>query len=356
MSDVARPRFTIRQLPLPAKFVLTAFLLSVGVGYFSAMVQIHMQHSARDGSPMPSGADIVEKFSGLRKPDPDAKPPVSKIETLISGDPNGAFDKNNMTPAFYGKSGSGYARAVKDEGQEVVDARRRTEVQALIAWCRADAATKKATWEKDSFPVDSQSDSDFYDADAKAMRIKELVEVRCGTCHAAERKPTLASFADVSPLATAPTTELVDGQWLRSSKQISVEGLTQSTHAHLLSFSMLFGLTGLIFAFTSYPAPMRAFFGPLVLVAQLADISCWWLARLETVGPTFALMIMLTGGAVGVGLAIQLVFSLFDLYGPKGKAVMVGLFLAGAVAFGTLVVTVIEPALKAERSASESKS
>ena len=187
------------------------------------------------------------------------------------------------------------------------------------------------------------------------MRIKELVEVRCGTCHAGEQKPIMASLADVLPLATAPTTELVGGQWVRSSKQVSVEGLTQSTHAHLLSFSMLFGLTGLVFAFTSYPAPMRAFFGPLVLIAQLADISCWWLARLDTVGPTFALMIMLTGGAVGFGLAVQLAFSLFDLYGPKGKAVMAGLFLAGAVAFGALVVAVIEPALKAERLASESK-
>ena len=353
MSDSARPRFTIRQLPLPAKLVVTLFLISVGVGYFSAMVQIHMQHSARDGSPMPTGADIVEKFSGLKRPDPDAKPPQSKIELLISGAPHGEFNKNNMAPAFYDKSASDYKSAVKDEGQEVVDARRATEVRALVEWCRSDADAKKAAWDADNFPTQVDKESAFFNAPSKGVAIKSLVEERCGTCHAGQQKPSLASFAEVLPLATAPTTELIDGQWVRSSKQITVEGLTQSTHAHLLSFTMLFSLTGLVFAFTSYPAPMRAILGPLVLVAQLADISCWWLARLDTVGPTFALLIMGTGGAVGVGLAMQLVASLFDLYGPKGKAVMAGIFLTGAVAFGALVVTVIEPTLKAERLRSE---
>ena len=32
----AAPRFTLRQLPLPAKLVVTLFLLTVGLGYSSA--------------------------------------------------------------------------------------------------------------------------------------------------------------------------------------------------------------------------------------------------------------------------------------------------------------------------------
>ena len=356
MSDPARVRFTIRQLPLPAKLVVTLFLISVGIGYFSAMVQIHMQHTNRDGSPMPTGADIIERFSGLKHPDPDAKPPQSKIELLISGEPHGVFNTKNMAPAFYEKSGSAYQKAVDDEGKEVVDARRHSEILALMAWCQADDLAKKQAWDADNFPTKVlDKESAYYNAEPEGVAIKFLIEDRCGKCHAGQQQPSLATFAEVLPLATAPTTELIDGQWIRSSKQITVEGLTQSTHAHLLSFTMLFSLTGLVFAFTSYPTPMRAILGPLVLIAQLADISCWWLARLDVVGPTFALLIMGTGGAVGVGLAMQLVASLFDLYGPKGKTVMACIFFAGVAAFGTLVVTVIEPTLKAERLASEGK-
>ena len=62
---------------------------------------------------------------------------------------------------------------------------------------------------------------------------------------------------------------------------MSIEKLTQSTHAHLLSFAVLYCLTGLIFAFTSYPALIRGIVAPLVLVAQLIDIACWWLARIQ---------------------------------------------------------------------------
>src|SRR5207248_11283568 len=64
------------------------------------------------------------------------------------------------------------------------------------------------------------------------------------------------------------------GGWVDSGRQISLEKLTQSTHAHLLSFAMLFALTGIIFAFSSFPKIFRCVLGPGVLVAQVADVSC----------------------------------------------------------------------------------
>ena len=36
-----------------------------------------------------------------------------------------------------------------------------------------------------------------------------------------------------------------------------------------------------------------------------------------------------TGGVVGIGLAVQIVLSLFNMYGPKGKAVVAVLLLLG---------------------------
>jgi hypothetical protein len=130
-----------------------------------------------------------------------------------------------------------------------------------------------------------------------------------------------------------------------------VEALTQSTHAHLLSFSVLFCLTGLIFSLTQYPKAIRLVGAPIVLVAQVCDISCWWLARIPGPGPYFAMAILATGGIVGTGLALQIVASLWDMYGRKGRKVVALVFLAGAVGFAVLYLQVIRPALEAEKAA-----
>ena len=60
-EPTAPPRFTLRALPLPAKLVVTCFLMAVGLGYSSAMVQLHMQDS-RSGKPMPTVGKGVEDF------------------------------------------------------------------------------------------------------------------------------------------------------------------------------------------------------------------------------------------------------------------------------------------------------
>jgi hypothetical protein len=117
MSDTPPcPRYTLRDLPLPAKLVVSAFLLAVGLGYCSAMVQLHMQHSSKEGSPLPTPNDVIERFSGYKEF--DGRVPKSKIEEIVSGDPHGGFNKGNMTPAFFGESDKTYKKVAdlpKDE-------------------------------------------------------------------------------------------------------------------------------------------------------------------------------------------------------------------------------------------------
>src|SRR5262245_61711543 len=104
MTDAATPsRFTLRCLPLAAKLVLTVFLCAVGLGYFSALVQLHLKHSGKDGRALPTLGDVVEKFSGLKKP--DDCPMQSKAEVLLGGNPEDAdVGPENMAPAFFAKS------------------------------------------------------------------------------------------------------------------------------------------------------------------------------------------------------------------------------------------------------------
>src|SRR5581483_10849805 len=57
------PRWTLRELPLAARLALAAFLISVGIGYVSALVQLHFQH-ASGGELLPNDKDAVRVFHG----------------------------------------------------------------------------------------------------------------------------------------------------------------------------------------------------------------------------------------------------------------------------------------------------
>src|SRR5215207_2717604 len=58
--------YSLRDLPLPVKVVASVFLMAVGVGYTSAMVQLHMQ-DAKSGKPMPTMEDVILKYTGKKK-------------------------------------------------------------------------------------------------------------------------------------------------------------------------------------------------------------------------------------------------------------------------------------------------
>lgn len=380
-------RYTLRDLPLPAKLVLTTFLISVGLGYFWAMAQIHFKH-ATPGNPMPTVADLVARFSGVpwpAEPRPVEDPtkqaekvadvaatavgvsvPAVKIKTLVDNrcavchNPNGDKDDaplqtyegiakylakttnhpkgqlytvltgarrswsgKSMVKAFFEKS-PGWEDLTPDQ-RKAEEPKREVEHQAMLAW--AEAGAPKNAYENNAFPLP---------ADIKVADLPENLRTTAAAPVAATKGPAAKPKVD---------------KWAEAkSRQLSVDALTQSTHAHLLSFSLLWAATGLIFAFTSYPTLLRVVISPLVLIAQVADVACWWLARLEGIGPFFALAIMGTGAIVGLGLMAQIVLSIWNMYGPKGKAIILLLFATGGGLFGMAYLKVVEPQLEAERA------
>ena len=101
--------YTLRDLPLPVKVVASVFLMAVGLGYTSAMVQLHMQDS-KSGKPLPTVADVVLKYTGKKWFETDPPRPVSKLERLVMGsnDANAVFNgTGSMGPAFFSKDQSG---------------------------------------------------------------------------------------------------------------------------------------------------------------------------------------------------------------------------------------------------------
>ena len=344
MSEpTAAPRFTLRDLPLPAKLVVTVFLLAVGVGYTSAMVQLHMQHGDRDGTPLPTADNVVAVFAGVKKA-PAGGPPektVSRLEAIVSGSPKGNLTSKNMTPAFFAEDGADYEKRAAEKPGEVaqLDAERDGDRQAMIAWINAAPEARKQAYQGDTFTLPparvGKPMSAGYRANGSGVHIRSLIRDRCTRCHGpgGDKSDTpLKTYEQIAKYLPTAAPVAVGG-YVDSGKQISLEKLTQSTHAHLLSFAMLFALTGLTFAFSGFPGWLRCILGPGVLVAQVADVSCWWLARLpvEHGGPGFARCIIFTGAAVGLGLMLQILLSLFSMYGRGGRVVLVLLF---AVALG----------------------
>lgn len=340
-------RTTIRDLPLAARLTLAAFLMAVGLGYGSAMVQLHFQH-ASPGHALPSLDDVVRKFHG----DPNGGPPMSTLERLIAtpGHEHVPFTgSGSMAKAFTVKS-SDFSREVRKRARVDVEREREGERQILLAWVRD--GLKRDVFDADTMPrpahlSDHPVTPDFLHADG-SVKIKALFTERCVRCHQADGDDTAATkfplntFEQIQAYAKIET----------SSGIMSLPALTQSTHTHLLSFAMLWTATGLIIAFSSYPGWIRLWLAPIVLVAQVADIACWWLARFDgDMGVMFAKSIIVTGGIVGVGLALQIVLGLFNLFGAAGRIVIMVLMLAGGYGGYVLNEKVLKPQLAVEQAA-----
>ena len=372
-------QFSLRDLPLPAKLVVSTFLISVGLGYSWALMQLHFKHASK-GSLAPTPEDVVERFSGQRAPwnKPPAEevkaengakaeakmvagakiksiinarcvschevekddvpldkftaivklledvPANGKLHKMISKD-NDSISKDSMGGAFTVKSNDmikdeevGWKELIKMRPEADLRSERNTERQALLAWLEAGAPETYYT--KDAFPLPEE---------LRGSKFTEVYKTQA---------PEIAKDEKIAIRKKTP-----------KDRQLTVEGLTQSTHAHLLTFSVLWACTGLVFAFSSYPLWMRAGLAPIVLIAQVADVCCWWLARMPGVGPYFALTIIGTGGVVGLGLAAQIVLSLFNMFGTKGKVIIQILLIVGGLSAGVVYTKYIAPLVAEEK-------
>jgi len=232
-------RFTLRQLPLPAKLVLTVFLLSVGLGYSSAMVQLHMQHSDRDGEVLPPKENVVAIFSGkVWKKGNDDEKTVCRLEEILPPDSNGRVNSKNMTPALFGQDEGAYAEAQrKDPAKAAALAPlREGERKVLIAWANAAPDTRKKSYQDDRFELPNdlvgKPFTPNYKADPKTVRIHSLLRDRCIRCH----KPggekgdiSLTTYEGISKYLPVAVDVPPGGGWVDSGRQMSLEKLTQSS-------------------------------------------------------------------------------------------------------------------------------
>jgi hypothetical protein len=354
MSEWTAGRLVLRELSLPARLVIAVFLISVGLGYFSALVQLHFQNASA-GRLLPDADDAVSIYHG--------KAAASQLERLLTADESKPFDgSGSMRTAFTSRSAR-WKRTVEERAKEKnwtmkdgvpdllraeADVRKERDGErlAILEWIRAGAPGKE--FEEDAFPMPpalaGQAITEKYlEADVDGQRsgrvkIKTIFAERCERCHHEGGQAAQFPLTTLEEIHEYSEATPVGGG-------MSLKKLAQTTHVHLLGFSMLYGLTGLIFALTTYPLWLRVILGPFTLLAQMVDISCWWLGRLD---PLFAKVVVFTGGAVALGLFLQISLSLFDMFGKWGRAIILALVILSAVAGYQLNERVIAPFLQRE--------
>ena len=356
-------RDRLADLSLPVRLVLTVFLIAVGLGYLSALVQLRVQH-ATAGRAMPGRDDVRRTFHG--------EDGTSKLERLLTApmdlprDGSGSMQFAMMQPSLWKpdinralhdnrddrKQDPSVKELTRPAASELVGRRHEGELKALVEWARLlskDEDRAQKTYTADAYrPSDDLAAELHLDdqepvitkrflgtdtAGKTVINIKSILDARCVRCHRAG-----SAEAGEFPLDTFA--DLRDYSAIEKSGGMSLPKLAQTTHVHLLGFAVLWCITGLLMASTGFPTWVRVIVSPLVLVAQIADIACWWLAGMDVV---FADAILVTGGIVGAGLALQMVLTFWDLYCGAGRVMLFVVLLLIGLGTAEMYRKVVEP-------------
>ena len=366
----------LKKLPFAGKIVVATLLLSIGIGFTSAIVNLHFQ-SANAGQPLPGPEETVSEFHGSKK--------YSQIERLLIANETKPFNgTGSMRSAFTSKRAGGIKRAIKEKrilltelaeeklkdkpealAKEISRIENDPEVEklvyqdidgeriALLAWIKN--GYKKEYYENSQlqgYPLTGKLESlkisphmvhTTEDGSQKFANIEGIIESRCVRCHDANAGGSAANF----PLNTYE--EFTDYCAAEKSSAKSLEKLSLSSHVHLLGFAMLYGITGFCLAMTGFPNFLKVIIAPSALIIQVIEISCWWFARMdEPLGPLFASAIPVLGGLVALGLLSQILLSLWDMFEIGGRKFIVTLLIIGAIFGGIIGIKVILPYLKEE--------
>ncbi len=366
----------LRKLPVAGKIVVATLLLSIGIGFTSAIVNLHFQ-SANAGQPLPGPEETVSEFHGSKQ--------YSQIERLLIANESKPFNgSGSMRSAFTSKRAGGIKRAIKEKriyltelaeeklkdkpeelAKEIVRIANDPKVEnlvyqdidgeriALLAWIKD--GFKKEYYEnsqQQGYPLVGKLESlqislpmvhTTEDGSQRFANIEGIIESRCMRCHDANAGGSAANF----PLNTYE--EFTDYCAPEKSSAKSLEKLALSSHVHLLGFAMLYGITGFCLAMTGFPNYLKVIIAPSALIIQVIEISCWWFARMDApLGPLFASAIPVLGGLVALGLLSQILLSLWDMFEIGGRKFIITLLIIGAIFGGIIGIKVILPYLKEE--------
>jgi len=131
--------------------------------------------------------------------------------------------------------------------------------------------------------------------------VAPVFQKNCVVCHSAKSGlpiPPLTSFEQVRKVAkvdTGPT----------------LSALARVSHIHLFGISLIFMLTGAVFALSRLPPGWKTLFIALPFVSIWVDIGSWWITKYQ---PMFAYVVLSGGALMGASLATQILIPLWEMW------------------------------------------
>lgn len=139
-------------------------------------------------------------------------------------------------------------------------------------------------------------------------QVKPIFQEQCVTCHSAgsgPQLPPLTGYEDIYKL-------------LGTDVGLTIVQLARVSHIHLLGISILFLLTGAIFALSEGPVHLRIIVVSVPYLSILMDIGSWW--GTKYLDPVFAYIVIAGGALMGLALAAQIFISLWQMWAASLKA------------------------------------
>jgi hypothetical protein len=142
--------------------------------------------------------------------------------------------------------------------------------------------------------------------EAEFANIQPILESVCGACHDADSSmglPPLTTYAGVA-------------EFTSTDQGKSLSALLRVSHIHLFGMSFIFGLSGLIFAYSQTPLVFRSVLIAVPFMAIWLDIGSWWFTKYA---PLFAYTVIIGGIFMGLALAGQIGSSLYEMWVLRPK-------------------------------------
>ena len=132
-------------------------------------------------------------------------------------------------------------------------------------------------------------------------KIKPIMEKRCVACHDGSNPhiPNLNGYHEVAGVAEIDT-------------GINISTLVRVSHIHLFGLTFIFFIMGLIFSHAFFrPVWVKSVVVAMPFIAIVLDIASWYLTKLH---PAFALVVIISGGFMGVSFAFQWIVSMYQIW------------------------------------------
>lgn len=136
--------------------------------------------------------------------------------------------------------------------------------------------------------------------------VKPIFDQNCIRCHSP------ASGLNVVPLTTYAEIKALTAKDLGES----IKTLARVSHFHLFGISFIFISTGLIFSLSNMSKYPKIVIALVPFVAIWLDIGSWWFTKYK---PVFAYTVIAGGALMGLSLAVQVFYSLYEMWLKKSR-------------------------------------